>query len=400
LWTSAAFHAIMPFNQGVHIMLRIALTSTLLIAMASACGPRADAPVAESRRSPAPPPAPAAPAADAPPAKAASAGTLRWTALKTGVNADFRGLSVVNGQVVWAGGHGGTIARTTDGGQSWHRINPPPGADAMDFRDVQAFDADSAVVMHAGTPTYLFKTTDGGKSWRMTFDGSTEPYAFLNGVAFWNRDHGVAFGDPVDGRVLILLTDDGGESWRHIATEGNPPVVPGEIGFAASGTSVAVFGDSHAWIGLGGVGARVLRSTDAGRTWRMSATPLASACDFCGVYSLAFRDASHGLAVGGNSQDHASADKNAAVSPDGGRTWTLLTNAPPTGYRSCVAYRPGSNPGEFVAVGVSGSDWSSDDGMSWTSFSDEGYHVVAFSPDGKSAWAAGTGGRIARMELP
>lgn len=386
-------------------MHRITLVSVLLIALVPGCRSRTAAPAPEPSRSgalvpnPAPAAKPALAAKPAPVSRATPADEPSWELQASGVEVGLRGLSAVSRNVAWVGGEKGVILRTTDGGRTWSRTNPPPGAEEMDFRDIHAFDAESAVALHAGTRSRIFKTTDGGESWTQTWPTDRRE-TFLNGVAFWNRDHGVAFGDPVDQGVVILLTDDGGNTWRPAPAEGIPPLVPGEIAFAASGTSIRTLGDKHAWIGLGGAGARVMSTIDGGQSWKISPTPLVSGCRSCGVFSMAFRDEQYGVAVGGDYVNHAAAEKNAAVTPDGGRNWSLLVNAPPGGYRSCVAYRPGTSPGEFVTVGVGGCDWSSDGGMSWAAFGDQGFHAVAFTPDGASGWAAGTAGRIAALRMP
>jgi photosystem II stability/assembly factor-like uncharacterized protein len=229
---------------------------------------------------------------------------------------------------------------------------------------------------------------------------SSRPAAFFEAMAFWDRDHGIAMSDPVDGRFLIIATSDGGRTWREMPPAGMPPALDGEGGFAASGTCITVEGRQNVWFGTGGTsGARVFRSTDRGRTWQAAATPIIHGKS-AGIFSVAFRDAKRGVIVGGDYTKEGESKNNAAVTRDGGRTWTVINDARPQGYRSCVAYvrgAAGGAPSFLVAVGPSGSDYSTDEGMSWRSFGAEGFHTASFARAAGAGWAAGEQGRLARF---
>ena len=322
---------------------------------------------------------------------------VRWVSQVSGTTASLRGLSVVNRNVAWASGAGGTVVRTSDGGNTWHASNVP-GAEALDFRDVQAFDPRTAILLSAGEPAKIYKTTDGGQSWTERYANET-PGVFFDAMAFWDRRHGIAFSDPIDGRLLIITTDDAGDSWRESPKDSAPATLDGEAGFAASGTCLAVQGQSNVWIGLGGAAARVLRSTDRGRTWNVSTTPILSGAASRGIFSIAFRDDRHGVIVGGDYQQELLAQGNVAWTDDGGMTWTLVTDSPPAGYRSCVAYVAGIGTPTWVAVGPTGSDISTDDGRTWRAIGTTGYHAVAFAADG-TGWAIGANGSLARIDWP
>ncbi len=71
--------------------------------------------------------------------------------------ANFRGISVVDSFIVWVSGSGGTYVRTVDGGNSWN-VDSVPGHTDYDFRDIEAFDANTAVMMSAGRPAIIMKT--------------------------------------------------------------------------------------------------------------------------------------------------------------------------------------------------------------------------------------------------
>ena len=317
-----------------------------------------------------------------------------WTHQKSGTTVSMRGLSVVSDQVAWASGQNGTFLRTTNGGETW-TVGTVPEA-SYDFRDIDAFDADTAYVLSAGEPAKIYKTTDGGESWTEQYSNATAG-VFFDSMAFWDAETGVAFSDPIDGSFVIIRTTNGGRTWEQVPAEKIPPARSGEAGFAASGTCVAAQANASAWIGTGGNAARVLRSTDRGETWAVSETPMRSGLASTGIFSIAFRDAQTGIIVGGDYQAPESREANAAITTDGGRTWTLIKDTPPLGFRSAVAYVPNTDPPVLIAVGTSGNDRSTDGGRSWKNLGSEGFHAVRFAPSGRVGWAVGSEGRIAKV---
>ncbi|MBD0372066.1 MAG: oxidoreductase [Pyrinomonadaceae bacterium] len=327
-------------------------------------------------------------------AGAASAG---WVPQASGVTVRFRGVSAVSRSVAWASGDKGTYARTVDGGMTW-RAGAVPGATELDFRDVDAFDADTAYLLSIGEgeKSRIYKTTDGGKSWTLQFK-SNRPQAFFDSMAFWDRDHGIAVSDPVEGRFLIITTSDGGRTWKEMPADGMPQALQGEGAFAASGTCITVEGKRNVWFGTGGPeGARVFRSTDGGRTWTVAKTPVISG-KAAGIFSVAFWNAKQGVVVGGDYTKEREARNNVAVTSDGGRTWSLIDGRAPDGYRSCVVFVPAAKKPTLVTVGPSGSDYSLDEGRSWTSIGTEGFHSTSFKSL-SAGWAVGEAGRIAMYQ--
>jgi photosystem II stability/assembly factor-like uncharacterized protein len=324
----------------------------------------------------------------------------QWVAQVSGTGVRLRGVSAVSRRVAWASGAGGTYARTTDGGRTW-QAGRVPGAAELDFRDVDAFDADTAYLLAIGEGerSRIYQTTDGGRSWALQFQNDRAG-AFYDCMAFWDRRRGLAVSDPVEGRFLVVRTEDGGRTWKETGAAGMPPALAGEGGFAASGTCVAVGGKSDAWFGTGGpAGARVFRSNDGGRTWQAAPAPLASG-KAAGVFSLDFEGGA-GVAVGGDYTKESEAAGNAALTSDAGKSWVAL-EAPgrPGGYRSCVAYVPGTQGRTLVAVGPSGSDYSVDGGRNWKTLGAEGFHALSVTPRGDAAWAVGENGRVARLDAP
>ena len=187
--------------------------------------------------------------------------------------------------------------------------------------------------------------------------------------------------DSVGGRFVVRLTGDGGRTWTAVPPDRLPPALEGEGAFAASGTNVAMAGPDRIWIGHHE--GRVLRSTDGGRSWSVHASPVAIG-DATGIFSIAFRDASHGVVVGGNYQREGDAVDNVAISADAGVTWTRPSGRGLGGFRSAVAWLPGA-PARLLAVGPAGSDWSDDDGRTWQPAGGDGYDAFSVAPSGR--WA-------------
>ena len=320
---------------------------------------------------------------------------LQSTTMQTsGVNVRLRGVSAVSNRVAWASGAGSTVLRTTDGGTTWQKLTVT--SDALDFRDVDAINAQTAYVLSIGNgpASRIYKTTDAGKTWTMQFKNE-DPKAFLDAMSFWDANNGIVFGDSVDGQLYVLTTNDGGRVWSRVSTKNLPPALENEGAFAASGTNIAVFGKSHAWIGTGAASkARVLRTSDAGRTWQVADTPLAAGPS-SGIFSIAFRDAKHGVIAGGDYRKEQEAVDNLAVTNDGGITWTLVKGL--SGFRSVVAYVPGTKT--LVALGPSGGDYSTDDGRTWKPISGPGFDTFSFVRGKSVGWGAGANGAVGRLKM-
>jgi photosystem II stability/assembly factor-like uncharacterized protein len=319
---------------------------------------------------------------------------LQWTPLQTGITARLRGISAVNERVVWASGANGTVIRTSDGGQTWQTLKIP-GSEKLDFRDVDAIDEKTAYVLSigAGAASRIYKTTDAGVTWVEQFVNNDEK-AFFDAMAFWDAKRGIAISDSIDGRFVILTTTNGGTTWTRVPAEGLPPALNNEGFFAASGTNVTVLPPNHVWLGTGAASeSRVLRSSDGGRTWHIAKTPLASGPS-SGIFSIAFSDRLHGIVVGGNYKVEGEAVDNAAMTSDGGVTWTPMKGL--SGFRSVVAYtsRDGMS---LIAVGPSGSDYSTDRGKTWSAIPGPGFHTFSIAPRSTIGYGAGEKGAIGKL---
>ncbi len=325
----------------------------------------------------------------------ASMPSLSWTIQTSGTSESLRGLSAVDERTAWVSGSKGTILRTVDGGETWTAV-PVPGAEEADFRDIEAFGPEEAVVMAAGRPARLFRTADGGRTWTETyFDDS--PGIFLDALAFFDGMNGLALGDPMDGRFFLLRTSDGGRTWRSLPLESRPAALEGEAAFAASGTALHVRGNA-AWFCTGGAASRIWLSSDGGVRWEAVSAPLGGGTLSSGGFSVYFLNEKAGIAVGGDYRNEPADEDNAAVTFDGGKTWAPVSGRRPGGFREAVAAVPEDPSSPAVTVGPSGSDVSFDGGQTWIAIGGpEGFHTLGFAGNGLAAWAAGRNGLIARL---
>ena len=320
-----------------------------------------------------------------------------WQPLASGTSAELRGLSVVSETVAWASGAKGTVLRTLDG-VKWTPMQVPD-ADKLDFRDIHAVDANTAIVMSAGpgAASRIYRTTDGGASWKLQI---TNPDAegFWDALAFWDAKHGILFGDPVNGAFQVLLTADGGASWQPVSDPKGLASLPNEGAFAASGTCLTVAGSADAWFSTGGAEhARVFHSSDRGRTWRASAVPMPAGAPARGIFSVGFRDGKVGLAAGGDYKETSMATVNGARTEDGGATWSAAPILP-TGYMSVVVPVRGAADA-FVAAGLAGSGYSNDGGKSWSILDRTPMNTVGFASPAVG-WAVGPKGLVMKYAGP
>jgi photosystem II stability/assembly factor-like uncharacterized protein len=332
-----------------------------------------------------------------------------WQMQESGTSASLRGIYSVDGTIAWASGTGGTVLKTTDGGAHWLKCAVPDAAGdgaALDFRGVQAWNAQAAVVLASGPgeKSRLYETTDGCKTWTLLLK-NTEKKGFWDAVAFQRRefgyfgdDHsGVMVGDPVDGNFETYATILG-SGWSADTAGCSAPA--GQTVFAASNSSIFVFGSRRYILGTGGKsGANVyisplLLTGNGADSCGKIPVPLAGGNESSGIFSLAFRDVKHGVAVGGDSSKPGESEGTAASTGDRGLRWIAAVK-PPHGYRSSVDWSA-----EFrvwIAAGPNGSDASRDDGQTWQPIDDGNWNALSLP------FIVGPNGRIARMnatELP
>lgn len=334
--------------------------------------------------------------------------TPTLTPQQSGTSNRLQAISPVNPQVVWASGVGGTYAVTTDGGNTW-RAGVVPGAETLQFRDVEAVSENVAYLMSAGPgdASRIYKTEDGGQTWTLQFLNQ-DPNAFYDCFAFWTPKRGLTMSDAVSGRFPVIRTTDGA-TWQDIG-DNLPAAQDGEAAFAASGTCVAVQGGQRAWIATGGAAlARILATTDGGNTWQAYGTPIIQGTPSSGVITVAFRDAYHGILGGGELAAPGDFFDNLARSTDGGQTWQLVSRPPFPGSIYGLSYLQGRGQSgsqgptdgkqAVVVTGPGGAAWSPDEGDTWYSLPGlANYWAVAFASP-QAGWLVGTGGRIVKISF-
>lgn len=312
------------------------------------------------------------------------------------INSNLRGLSVVDSLTAWASGSNGLILKTTDGGKSWKEFKVK-GFETLDFRDVEAFDENNAIVMCVDAPAFFFKTTDGGKSWKRKYM-NRNPNIFFDGFAFWNNQKGIALSDPIEGKFYIVITDNSGETWNEIPNMNISSALKNEGGFAASGTSITVFGKDLVWFGTGGAErTRIFFSEDAGLNWRTTEVPIKSRNSSSGVFSIAFKDELNGIAVGGDYKDPKNSISNCAFTDDGGLSWQAIEKNNPFGFKSCVAWNEFYQI--YFATGTSGTDFSSDFGKSWKFIDNKSFNTISISKKDGTTFLVGEKGIIAKLNI-
>ena len=314
----------------------------------------------------------------------------QWIKQTVNTAASFRGLAVVSEKVIWASGTAGTVIKTTDSGKTWN-VMTVPGAEKLDFRDIEAFDANTAYILSIGNgdASRIYKTEDGGKAWQLQFTNTNEK-AFFDAIACWNARKCIAMSDPVDGKYVLISTSDG-NNWKSLGTDKMAAAATGEAAFAASGTCLIVHGRGYVFLVTGGNDARVFRSDNLGLSWFAYNTPITKGTPGSGIFSIAMRDPVNGVIVGGNYEDPNNPTNTIAFTTDGGGTWKMAVGL--TGYRSAVAY---IDKKTLIAVGTNGTDLTTDNGTTWNRIANEDLNAVA-AKGRNSVWAVGPKGMVAKL---
>jgi photosystem II stability/assembly factor-like uncharacterized protein len=311
--------------------------------------------------------------------------------LTSGTKTSIRGLSVVNDNVIWVSGSHGTVGKSSNGGKNWNWM-VVKGFDSADFRDIEAFDASTAVIMSIADPAYILKTTDGGETWKVVFENKTKGM-FLDAMEFWNDQAGIVIGDPVNGRFFISRTFDGGSTWQDIPMDNRPKADSGEACFAASGTNIRALDRDEAVFVSGGLQSRLYKRD------QVIPLPIIHGKETTGANSLSVWDhnkkngGKRMIVVGGDFMIDSSNEKNCIITDDGGKTWHA-PKTPPHGYRSCVEY---VSEKDVFSCGLTGVDYSPDGGKVWNWISKEGFNVCRIAKLGTSIFLAGSNGKIGKI---
>jgi photosystem II stability/assembly factor-like uncharacterized protein len=311
--------------------------------------------------------------------------------LTSGTKSSLRGLSVVNDNVVWVSGSKGVVGKSSNGGRTWKWLTVK-GFEDKEFRDIEAFDGMTAVIMAVGEPAYILKTTDGGESWKVVYENKDKGM-FLDAMEFWNDQYGVVIGDPLDGRFFMTVTTDAGNTWKDIPLEKRPLADSGEACFAASGTNIRALSPDEFVFVSGG------RSSKVHFRDKAVVLPLVQGTESTGansvsVYNYAKKGTNKNMVVvGGDFSADSSRTRNCFYSKDGGKTWEA-PKVPPHGYRSCVEYL---SKKDLVSCGLNGIDYSDNGGKTWQWISRESFHTVRIAKLGRQVYLCGNNGKVGRL---
>jgi hypothetical protein len=305
--------------------------------------------------------------------------------LTSGTKTSMRGLSVVDDKTVWVSGSSGTVGKSVDGGDTWQWMTVK-GFEKTDFRDIEAFDANTAIIMGIAAPAYILKTTDGGANWKVMYENK-DTSMFLDAMDFWNEQSGIVIGDPINNKLFIARTFDGGDSWQTLPSSYLPDVEKGEACFASSGTNVRKLNKKEAVFITGGMRSRLFIRD------KKIDLPIIQGTETTGANSVGVKDSKTMIVVGGDFNTKDSSTKNCFITFDGGQTFTAPA-VPPHGYRSCVEYLQKKI---WVSCGLNGVDYSDDDGANWKWIGKDGFHVCRKAKKGSAVYFAGGGGRVGKL---
>lgn len=310
--------------------------------------------------------------------------------LTTGTKTSLRGLCVVNENVIWVSGSNGMVGKSSNAGKNW-KWTTVKGFEKSEFRDIEAFSSNVAIIMAIGEPAHILKTTDGGENWKIVYENKTKGM-FLDAMDFMSGQHGMVVGDPINNKPFLATTSDGGETWQEL-TDQRVITDSGEAFFAASGTNLRLFKEGRFYLVSGGTRSSLI--TQKGKT----GLPLVQGKESTGANSIDVLDngmgkeTDHMIIVGGDFSADSVIDKNCFISSNGGKTWKE-SKEPPHGYRSCVEYL---SKDDVLSCGLNGVDYSFNGGKTWKWISKEGFHVCRIARIGSAIFLAGGNGKIGRI---
>jgi photosystem II stability/assembly factor-like uncharacterized protein len=317
--------------------------------------------------------------------------------LTSGTNTSLRGMSIPSENIIWVSGSNGTIGKSVDGGKSW-RWMIVHGFEKRDFRDIEAFDSITAIIMAIDNPANILKTTDGGATWKKVFDKTMEGM-FLDAMDFKNNKEGICIGDPLafnNGRKLfyVIRTKDGGETWSEVATDQLIPAEKGEAIFAASGTNISFLKNTNYEYGFitGGLVSNLYLVGRRGNRNKGISIPIMSGKETAGAFSFATDGREKFFVIGGDYKAPGDRSNNFIYTSNAGAKW-LRSTSPPSGYRSCIRV---VNNKTIIACGTTGVDYTANGQKEWKKISDESFNVCMVSK-GKQVFFAGEKGKIGKL---
>ena len=307
-------------------------------------------------------------------------------------NSSIRAIEIINVSSIAYVGSIGDMGIITDGGK---------------LKSIQKIVTDT-IIPHfralAATTNKLFALSVGNPALLYKYQNNTldivykeeHDKVFYDSMKFFDEQNGIAIGDPTGDCLSIIITKDGGNTWRKIACGSLPKIAKGEAAFAASNTNIAIVGE-NAWVVTGGLKSRVYHTSDMGLTWKVYNTPIIQGKNTTGIYTVDFYNQNQGIICGGDYTDKYGNYANKAITSDGGKTWKVVSENIPPHYVSCVQYVPNTEGKEVFAVSTNGIFYSNNSGETWRKVSDEGFYTIRFASSA-TAWVSGNE-VIAKMKI-
>jgi hypothetical protein len=307
--------------------------------------------------------------------------------LTSGTKTSMRGLSVVTDKIVWASGSSGTVAKSVDGGDTWQWLTVK-GYEKTDFRDIEAFDEKTAIIMGIDSPAVILKTIDAGETWTLVYKNDAKGM-FLDAMDFENDKNGIVIGDPINDLFFTATTKDAGNTWQEEIVSKKIIAAKGEAAFASSGTNIRKLKNGNRIFVSGGLASHFFIDN------KKMEIPILQGKETTGANSIAAKNNKMFIVVGGDFNAKDSTTKNCFITKDGGVKWTA-PSTPPTGYRSCIEYVYKQT---WITCGINGVDITTNDGNNFKQISITSFHVCRRAKKGNAVFFAGGGGRIGRLIL-
>jgi photosystem II stability/assembly factor-like uncharacterized protein len=198
---------------------------------------------------------------------------------------------------------------------------------------------------HVNSEGHLIRTTDGGVHWTDVTPASF-PQSTNDGAFFLDESHAWLAGTP-DGldattSITVVLSSDGGYSWKRGAPVGIPGPTPVVLNYPPS---LFFIDSTHGWLFVSGsVGSAasgfLYRTSDGGLNWQRAADSSSQPL-LRGMAVVAFASLSTGWLTTGCSCGAIPTQSPALVTHDGGATWkTQALPAPSNGSCPCEAAAP------------------------------------------------------------
>ncbi len=256
----------------------------------------------------------------------------------------------------------------------------------MEFRSI-AQTTTNIFCLSAGNPAILYRISKKDLNPKLVYS-EIDKKVFYDSMQFSDNKFGIALGDPMNDCLSLIVTNDGGSSWKKISSNKLPKIIEGESVFASSNTNI-ILKKQKIWLVTGGKVSRVFYSPNLGKTWTQFKTPMISGKAMTGTFTADFYNDKIGIISGGDYENPTQNFDNKAITTNGGRTWNLVGQNLGHGYASCIQFVPKSKGKQLVSVGLTGVYVSNDFAKSWTKVLDDTTLYSIRFLNSKTAIAAG-----------